>query len=386
MKIKFILLLLLGIFNNQIIAQNEIIKIDFENRSFQNATQLPFGKAFIIEGRIPNKIDLVEISLSNEGNAQFLNTYLWDRAADNLSNDFEIFVSNPLKPNSSYDVSITTFQKMSGNQKQVLKDELIKRVVFYLKNQIDVDGNNIKINEPRKIVQRLDELIKDAILYQRSLNGIQFEGLSRLVEDEIYKLKEVKLKSFFKKSKSASKMDVSQNLLNEKINYLADLVMTEVNPFLNSELVQQVKYFKIIAIETEKDRVTLPINAGLYVWNTSANVNNLKVSNTSITPGLGLTLPFKRGFKIKDHSINSFGLSIGILTKAIEDANGIKYTTPAINLPVYTTLGFKIFNLIRINAGTLIVSELGINNVKSLKFYPTFGVALELNLWMGLNK
>ena len=88
---------------------------------------------------------------------------------------------------------------------------------------------------------------------------------------------------------------------------------------------------------------------------------------------------------MKGKSLTSLGISLGVLTSKIEDAEGNRYGTPTIKLPVYAALGVNIFRVIRVNAGTLMVSNFS-NSTNKLNFIPTFGVALELDAWIGIRK
>ena len=384
-RIGFVLILSL-ISQITILGQSEIVKLDFENGSFKNFPQLPFGESFIIEGEVMKDVEMVEVNISYSKAKKSLNTYQWNRAENNQSETFEMFVSNPLRPNDAYDFDVVLYQEMTASEKDQLQKELTKRIVYYLKNQIVVDGKNVSIDNPRKVYEGLNELIKDATVYQRSKNGIEFDGLTILVENEIKKMGDIKLKNLVRKKKALERDSLSNQILNTKLNYLADIVISEIKPFLNSTLLQQKSALHITGVETKKDKFSLPINGGLYVWNTNTDINNVNVSNTSITPGFGLTIPFSRGLRIKQKSINSFGLSLGVLSQPITNGNGDKLATPSVNLPVYGALGVKFFNLIRVNAGALVVSKMGSNSVNNLQFYPTLGVSLELNLWLGVKK
>lgn len=367
-------------------SQSEIVKLDAENGSFKNFPLLPYGQSFLLEGEVMKTIQMVEVSISYASAKKVLNTYQWNRAENNLSETFEMYISNPLKPNEAYDFEIITLHLMNDAEKDSLRENLNHRIFYYLKHQISVDGKHISIENPQKVVQGLNQLIGDATIHQRSKNGITFNGLSSLVENEIKKMGELKLKKLLKKKRTDNQDSLSNEILDSKLNYLSEIILSEITPFLNSELLTQKTKLNITGVETKKERFSLPINAGMYVWNTNSQINNVNVSNTSITPGLGITIPFSRGLRIKKKSINSFGLSLGVLTQPVTNANGDRLVTPSINLPLYGALGVKFFNLIRVNAGTLVVSKMGNNSVNNLQFFPTIGVSLELNLWLGIKK
>jgi hypothetical protein len=365
------------------LAQNKIIKVDFENGSFKNFPKLPFNDAFILEGEVSKDVSLVQVEVAYSNGKKPLNTYYWNRSDQNNSESFEMIISNSLKSDTKYDFNITTFGSITPEKKIDLEESLRKRIIYYLKNQTVIKGKKISIESPRQLYSGLNSLISEALTYHRSKNGIEFKEISKLVETEICKLRGEKLLRLRRADRSQQD-SIHNAQLQDKLDYISTIVIAEIQPFISSELVYQTKVLRISGVETEKDRFTLPINAGMYVWN--VNGSNSSISTTSITPGFGITFPFSRSLKIKDRNITSLGLSVGVLSEAISNANNEKLVTPGVNLPVYTAVGIKMFNLIRLNAGTLIVNQKGTGSVNKLQFIPTLGVSLELNLWLGVNK
>lgn len=101
-----------------------------------------------------------------------------------------------------------------------------------------------------------------------------------------------------------------------------------------------------------------------------------------------MTIPFNNKSRLTSRAriFDSFGFSTGVLLKPVVDDNGIEYMTPGVNLPIYTGLGFRVFNLVRFNAGVLVLGEKGSQGFDNLSVLPTAGLALELDLWMGIKK
>lgn len=116
------------------------------------------------------------------------------------------------------------------------------------------------------------------------------------------------------------------------------------------------------------------------------HINNTSIQNIDFTPGIGLTIPFNNKSKLtsKMRMFDSFGFSAGVLFKPVYDDKGTEFVTPGVNLPVYAGLGFRLFKVIRFNAGVLVIGEKGSQNYRNLSIIPTAGLALELNLWMGI--
>ena len=184
------------------------------------------------------------------------------------------------------------------------------------------------------------------------------------------------------------KDSIANLLIDQKVQQITDLIITELQPYFSSQLVQYDRSANIKSVSTDREVFSIPINVGMFAWNKSITLNNVNVKNTSLTPGVGISIPFSNQFSIdsKFKKIDSFGLSLGVLLDPIYDANGLDYVTPVVNLPVYSTLGIRLFNILRLSAGVLIVGEKGGQDFNKLSVIPTAGLALELNLWMGIKK
>jgi hypothetical protein len=83
---------------------------------------------------------------------------------------------------------------------------------------------------------------------------------------------------------------------------------------------------------------------------------------------------------------DSFAYSAGELFQPIVDTSCIEYTTLAMNLPIYTGLGFRMFKVIRLNIGGVKIEEKGTQVFNKLSVIPTVGMAFELNLWLGVKR
>lgn len=313
---------------------------------------------------------------------------MWNRYEGNSSQSFSIVVPPVLKSNTKYDFEIITYKLINANQKKELIKSVENRVRYLLANNIYFDGKNSNVNKPKQVYEQLSQLIQESFQYFESKNLISIQAPSSLVLEELKKQSDFKFSSFFKKVKKVEKDEVANELIDKKIEHLVDLIKSELEPFINSQVVQHFRQVNVKAVETDKEPFTLPINVGMYAWNKTVNIDNISVENTSFTPGAGITIPFnsKSRLATKSKLLDSFGISVGVLFNAIEDANGTEFVTPGVGVPVYTGLGFRVFKVVRFNVGTLILGEKGTENLNKLTFTPTVGVALELNLWLGIKK
>lgn len=255
-------------------------------------------------------------------------------------------------------------------------------------NNIYYDGKNVNVNKSKNVYEELEKLIKESLKYHESKNMIPAEAPSSLVLQELKNQDDFKFSRFFKKTTRDEESEKANELIQEKVDHLVELMSSELTPFINSDIVQHYKKVNIKSVQTDKERFTLPVNVGMYAWSKSVDIDNSSVDNIDFTPGVGITIPFNNKSKLamKSRIFDSFGFSVGVLFEPIEDAEGTEYVTPGVDLPIYTGLGFRMFKVVRFNAGILILGEKGTENLEKLSIIPTAGLALELDLWMGIKK
>lgn len=365
-------------------GQNTLVRIDPQSGKFRNTEYLPCCSALTVEGEISKAIALVELKVFYKDSDKALNVSTWTRNVNNQSELYEIQLLEHLEPNTSYDFELRTFKLMTKDQKDNFKQNLLVRMHKYLKQNIEINGKKIKVDNPNRVFFELNNIIRSAIHYQRSLNGVKFEGLSDITKKELKDLNELSIKYVLKKKKRDEKYEVTSQLLEEKIADLVEMVYSEIYPFLASDLVQMEKLIEMKGINTEKTRSTIPINLGLYAFSSTEKINNISENNSGILPGAGVTIPFRRSFKVKKYTIGEMGLSLGLLFQPIETQGGQKLGLPGIGIPMYAGIGFKTLKIIRVNFGTLIATDLA--SPSRLKFMPTVGINLELNLWLGTKR
>jgi len=381
-----IIFMLLGV--TPLLGQERAVIVDFESNSFRNSPTIPFDQPFMIQGEISSQIEYVEVTIHNENSERELYSFLWNRYGGNNSEAFQIIIPEILISNSKYDFEINTYNLVSDMQKEKLIGILRERVIYYLNNNISYNGNKVQINNPKYVYRDLAGLVDEALIYYRSKNSIRKPELSNLIVEELERYNDFKFSNFLKRREAVVKDSLALELIDEKVNDLAAVVISEVIPFINSDLVQLDRKVFVKSVSTDKEAFTLPVNVGMYAWSKSIDVTNTTVKNMNFTPGVGITLPFsnKSSILTKSKLLDSFGYSIGILLSSVKDVNGVEYNTPGINMPVYTGLGLRMFKVVRLNAGILVLAEKGIQDFSSISIIPTAGLALELNVWAGIKK
>lgn len=370
------------------IAQERVVKVDFQSGAFVNNPLIPFDKPFMVEGEVNRTVEYVTVNIYPEGNSRAIHSFSWNRDDRNPSELFSVQIPGILRSNSKYDFEVITYTLMTPEQKQNLTRNLRDRIAFYIRNNYKYDGKNVGINNPQQVYRGLTELIHGALANQKSKNNIANSAPSLLVLEELKNHKNYRFKTLFKRSKRNERDDIATQFINDRVNHLTELILSEIQPFINTQLVQHHRSVKVRSVQTDKESFSLPVNFGMYAWNKSTNIDNVNVGNTNFTPGVGFTVPFSGRSTLagKRKLFDSFGYSMGILLDPVRDAEGTEFITPGVNLPVYAALGFRLFKVVRLNAGALIIGERGLQGFNDLTVLPTVGLALELNLWMGIKK
>lgn len=367
------------------IAQSQIIKLDEETGSFKNLSTLPTYEKFSIEGEIKKSIDLVEIQI-NKSRSKESTSYTWNRPLGNSSNNFEVRITDGLFGNSSYDFDIRTYKMIPENEKEAHLSSLIRKIYVYLDQQIILRKNELKIDNSKEVLRILDDIILKSTELQRSKNGLKIHPLSDLVRQELRKIDKIKIKRFLRKKNDDFNIALTEETKNNKVKYITSLILSEITPFFNSELVQVDRIYTVNNVPTERDKFTLPINAGAYAWTTSADFNKIGASNSGVSAGVGLSLPIWRNYSIKGKKMPSISLSLGVLVTPIRDENGMRLSTPGLNIPVYGAIGFNFLRVIRLNVGVLAVAEHKVAKVNTLYWLPTVGLTFELDTWIKLKR
>lgn len=369
-------------------AQERMVKIDFESGSFLNHPNIPYDEPFGIVGDASQDIELVKVNIKHTGKDKILHSFVWNRIDSNASENFNIVVPPVLTSNTEYDFEIITYKSLSKAQKTALMENVANKVRFFLLSNLYYDGKNVNVNKPKKVYEQLQQLIQENFQHQESKNLIPIQAPSSLVYQELEQQNDFKFGRLFKKANRIEKNDLTNDLIKEKTERLVSLIVSELTPYVNSQLVQHYRKVNVTSVETDNVPFTLPVNFGLYAWNKTININNTDTKNIEFTPAVGITIPFSNKSKLSDKSrmIDSFGVSAGLLLRPVEDANGTEYVTPGVDLPIYAGLGIRLMKVVRLNAGVLILGEKGTNNFNKLTLLPTVGLALELNLWMGIKK
>lgn len=135
------------------------------------------------------------------------------------------------------------------------------------------------------------------------------------------------------------------------------------------------------AYPTEKKPHTLPLNFGYGAFAMKRTLSSTEYLNG---PYVGLSFPLEN--KTFQKFLGNASISTGVFLQNFESKSGNQISGPLVNLPIYAGLGYKMFNVMRFNAGAVMINMEEVNSSSNTNYIqPYVGLSLEFNLWLGLN-
>lgn len=366
-------------------AQERIVMVDFESSSFQGNPKIPYDQPFMIQGEAGREVELVRVNIYYEGKKDVLHSFLWNRFR-NESELFKITVPAVLKSSTKYDFEVITYTLLSDAQKAQLLQALGQRVYFFLSGYTYFDGRRVVISQPEKVYRALKNLLEESLSYHTSKNALQLAAPSHMVLDELKKQGRFRFRPYMRRHNTVEKDSIVRQMIDRQLQYLTSMVLSEVSPYINSELVQMHRRLHILSVETDKAPFVIPLNVGAYVWYAASSPAANWQDAWGILPGAGLSIPLssKSSFASRLRLVDAFGISLGVLWRPIKDNQDEAWMLPGIGLPVYTTLGVRFFRLLRLGGGVVWVAD-G-QSARNFEVVPVGSLSIELNLWMGIRK
>jgi hypothetical protein len=366
-------------------AQYETVVFDYERSWFNDGRELPAESKMTFTSSINSSIELVELSFfrpkTNKEKAP-LYRERWRRSYGNTAEVFTMPVNFKLRGNTDYDVVISYFRGVSDAEKENLSATFASFFDAYLLQSVVVSNDRIRLNRSRnQLLSDLNTIIQDGMVNYRHANGQDFPGFSDVIKGSIDNLNGVEL--------PAGSLTTGEDMspLRQQISGVNSLLMTELDQYLNGDMMVMVDVREINDYGTEKTRGTIALNAGfggVYLD------GNLKKLSYDAAPYLGVSLPL--GNKATGNAFwANTSLSVGAFVSNFENSEGDVVTGPIFGRPYYVGLGYSVFRFIRINAGATLLEEQGSSSigggtasVSTVMVRPFLGVSAELELWLGL--
>ncbi|MFN0201442.1 MAG: hypothetical protein ACKVTZ_07975 [Bacteroidia bacterium] len=384
--IFFALTLFLG---NSAFAQYESVLFDYQNATFNNGQALPAESDLLISGPISRKIQRVEVSVYRGKGAHRKPLYQneWKRVLGNSQETFQMPFHYKLHGASEYDFSVDYFRKVTEEEKEDLRKSLHLALDSYIGQCFEQNGKKVKMLRSEAIIMNdLNQIMKDAMIYYRNESEIMFGGFSDIARRGLQNLSGRKLRrseaaKLGDVTERSTKLEATANLYTERLGELKALLHNESDQLLNTDLLIRADERRVSDYPTKHTRNTIAINAGYGA--AYFNGNSDKNIDYGRSPYVGLSFPLGKSAFSGSFLANS-SISVGAFTNNMKDKGGNTVSGPIFGRPYYVAYGYRAFRFIRVNAGAAFLETRYADNTKQFMVRPFVGVSAELSLWLGL--
>jgi len=352
---------------------------------------LPAEGKWTITGPVQENIGLVEARVYEDASMKrHVATGRWERSAWSSAVNFNIPMDHLLRGNSSYTIELGFYETIGTEAAEAIVERLVAFLDAYLEENVEFSSNRTRLKKPvGQMMEEMDILVERGLSEHRSRLGQRFVGFSQLVEDQLRGLNDTRLSAArfnIKKKEDESDRDRRIEFGRQRLATLKQMVDAEVRMHMAREAMVLRDRAVFTEQRTERTMNTLAVNLGYGGIYNSGTTDDLSYGQA---PYAGLSFPLgKRAFSSRFLSNSS--LSAGLFLQNTEDENGLEVTGPLLGRPLYLAYGYRLFHMIRLNAGyTLLQKDApqldgGTNTV--VYGSPFIGISLELNLWLGFGK
>ncbi|WP_238531558.1 hypothetical protein [Nitritalea halalkaliphila] len=235
----------------------------------------------------------------------------------------------------------------------------------------------------RVIMRQLDAIVEQGLTDYRHYLDRDFQGFSDVVKHKLEQKDKIRLRrarfNIIRSERGTEKDEDKAVYAATYMEELFDLVENELEQYLSRSLLTLVDIRSVRNYPTERLQNSLPLNVGYGAFAVRRSLSSTQYFNG---PYVGLSLPL--GNTTFTKFLGNASLSAGVFVQNFE-AEGMQISGPFVNLPIYVGLGYRAFNVLRFNAGAVLID---MENGGSGNVYaqPFVGLSLELNLWLGFNQ
>jgi len=372
-------------------AQHASVVFDPERNALNEGLPLPAETKWMVTGPVADRLQLVELQLFDRVDMKrLLYTGRWERSEWSSDHRFLINVDELLNGNSDYTVVLGFYEPVPEDAATAVADALSSAIGAYLDENIEIKRDKTKVLKPtRQMMEEMNLLVTNGMSNYRTRLQLPFAGFSQIIEDKLDKMDATRLsmsKFSIKGSEEEDKGDRKIEFARERIDGLKTLVDSELRSYAARELMILRDRVVMADVPTAKVKNIIALNAGYGAIYNSGGSNDLSIGQA---PFLGLSIPLgRRSMTCKVLSNSS--ISAGIFLQNTENEYGEPVTGPLVGRPLYLAYGYRIFRMIRLNAGGALLqhdSTLSDGSTKSTIYgSPFIGASLEINLWLGLGK
>jgi hypothetical protein len=361
--------------------------IDNSKGMVNQGAPLPAGSLFYLTGGINEDVTLVKAELfRNEKASSLVFSNQWKRHYSDEGQAFYIPVDYKLQPNSKYNVHLTYFKTIRGEELESFRRKIHTNLQAYVDAVTAATEKKVQLNgSVNENMSRLNSIMENAFTYYSSHREQKFGGFSDIVRLKLEQIKDAGLNN----AKYNVQQDTTLTQDGQKQQYASQL-KTELTNVLKAEADEyiaagvRIKYDEITlkSYPTERTKSYLPVNVGYGAVYLGGDVDDLEYS---ARPYVGISIPF--GNPKINRYVGNASFSLGVFLSDFKNKQGEKITGPIISRPFYAGLGYRIFDFLKLNAGVVATSmeRVDLNNFKTEKvtLRPFVGVSAEFNVSIG---
>lgn len=372
-------------------GQYATVTYDPERNSLNEGQPIPAETRWYLAGPVGDHIHLAEVRIYDRADMKrLLHTSRWERNEWSADMRFLIPVDLKLQGNEKYTVVLEFFEPVSDATTDKVAAEMKSYLGDYIDESFEIGKSRARLMKPvNEIMAEMDIIVRKGAANYRSRLDMPFAGFSQLVEDKLKKVNETSLnmsRFSIKSDEAEEKRDQRIVFAREQMNGVKSVVQHEVNSYFDRELMILRERTVIADQPTEKVMHIVALNLGYGGVYNNGSLEDLSYSQA---PYLGISIPLGRELMSSRFMSNS-SLSAGVFLANLTNEGGQEVTGPLIGRPLYAAYGYRLFRILRFNAGATILQQHngGQNEFDLNKIYvsPFIGISLEINFWMGLGQ
>ncbi len=372
-------------------AQYQPVVFDPSSNLLGNGQPLPAEKQWSITGPVSADIGIVEARVYEDAAMKHMATKgRWERTDEENSPSFNINLDQKLRGNDKYTVELGFYSPIGREASDTLASRLGGYIDAYMDQTVEISSNRIRLTKPvSQVMDELNIVVRRGTDMYRSRLNLPFSGFSQLVEDKLAQLNDTRLsdgKYMFKKKEDEDKRNQRIDMAKHEIAGVKAMLTAELSSYLDRDMLVLRHRTLLTDQATEHTPTTIALNIGYGGIYNSGSTDDLSYGQA---PYLGVSFPLgRRAFSSRFWSNSS--ISLGAFLENTKDDDGTTLTGPLIDRPIYLGYGYRVFRMIRLNAGGTLVEkntlQLDGGTSSSLQVRPFLGVSIEINLWLGIGK
>lgn len=366
------------------VAQNQLVSFDLINNQLNNGARLPAEESFTIKGLVPKSVKAVTLDIYRgkvSGSPYY--SYQWKSSFEFTVDEYQIFITEPLRSNKSYSFVFSYYVQASEQQGHQLKKAVHENLAAYVRANYQIDRNGITSLTPRKTIKRnLDEIVTSGSLHFKHFVGGGFPGFSDIVGQKIEQIEKLNLKDarFAVINSKANRDSAKIVFAQQQLDDLIEMLQAEVDQYLGSNMLVLAEERVVADFRTEKLPTYLPINVGYGGAYFSGNFSDFDYGTA---PHAGISIPLgNRTFT----QLGNMSVSVGIMLLNMKNSDGETISGPLIQRPIYAALGYRFLNVFRVHAGATLTAQDTPSGNEKIVVYPHVGLSFEFDINIRLNR